>query len=56
MKRVLLEHAIDDLRERFGHFAVQRAIMLSDHALGDENPEEEHTVHPEPYFKVKKGA
>lgn len=55
IKQVLLEHAIDDLRERFGHFAVQRAIMIHDHDLGEINPEEEHTVHPEPYFKTKVG-
>ena len=50
-KRQILEHTIDDIRSRYGHFAIQRAIMLYDRALGRINPEDEHVVHPEPYFK-----
>ena len=50
-KRQMLEHAIDDIRDRYGHFAIQRAIMLYDRTLGHINPEDEHVVHPEPYFK-----
>ena len=50
-KRQILEQTIDSIRERYGHFAIQRAIMLSDRALGHINPEDEHVVHPEPYFK-----
>ncbi len=50
-KRQILEQTIDDIRERYGHFAIQRAIMLYDRPLGKINPEEEHVVHPEPYFK-----
>ena len=50
-KRQMLEQTVDDLRERYGHFAIQRAIMLYDRALGKINPEDEHVIHPEPYFK-----
>lgn len=50
-KQQILEQTIDSIRERYGHFAIQRAIMLYDRALGKINPEEEHVVHPEPYFK-----
>ena len=50
-KRQILEQTVDDIRERYGHFAIQRAIMLYDRALGKINPEDEHIVHPEPYFK-----
>ena len=50
-KRQILEQTIDEIRERYGHFAIQRAIMLYDRALGSINPEDEHVVHPEPYFK-----
>lgn len=50
-KRQILEQTIDGIRERYGHFAIQRAIMLYDRALGQINPEDEHVVHPEPYFK-----
>jgi DNA polymerase-4 len=45
-KHQMLEQAIDDIRERYGHFAIQRAIMLSDRPLGDINPEEEHVLTP----------
>ncbi len=47
----MLEQAVDGIRDRYGHFAIQRAIMLYDRALGHINPEDEHVVHPEPYFK-----
>ena len=50
-KRQMLEQTVDQIRDRYGHFAIQRAIMLYDRALGRINPEEEHVVHPEPYFK-----
>lgn len=50
-RRMILEHTIDGIRERYGHFAIQRAIMLYDRSLGSINPEDEHVVHPEPYFK-----
>ena len=50
-KRQILEQTVDDIRERYGHFAIQRAIMLYDRALGKINPEDEHVLHPEPYFK-----
>jgi DNA polymerase-4 len=50
-KRQILEQTIDGIRERYGHFAIQRAIMLYDRGLGKINPEEEHVLHPDPYFK-----
>ncbi len=50
-RRQMLEQAVDGIRDRYGHFAIQRAIMLYDRALGHINPEDEHVVHPEPYFK-----
>ena len=50
-KRQILEQTVDEIRERYGHFAIQRAIMLYDRSLGKINPEDEHVIHPEPYFK-----
>ena len=50
-KRQILEQTVDDIRERYGHFAIQRAVMLYDRALGKINPKDEHVIHPEPYFK-----
>ena len=43
----LLEHALDEIRERYGYFSIRRAVMLTDEAL-------EHVLVPEPYFKATK--
>lgn len=50
IKREKLDVAVDNIRKRFGHFSIHRAIMLRDHALGGINPTE-HTIHPVGYFK-----
>ena len=50
-KRQILEYTIDGIRKKYGYFAIQRAIMHYDRALGRINPEDEHLIHPEPYFK-----
>jgi DNA polymerase-4 len=49
-KREQLDEAVEDIRKRFGHFSVYRAVMLKDPALGGLNPTE-HTIHPIGYFK-----
>lgn len=41
-----LEEAIDDVRGRYGHFAVQRGIMLTDSQLSSLNPVDDHIIHP----------
>ncbi len=41
------ERAIDAIRRRYGHFSVQRGIMLTDRVLSSVNPKERHTIHPE---------
>ena len=50
-KHRMLEEAIDGIRDRYGHFAIQRAIMLADRPLGGINPQEEHVLTPDPYFQ-----
>lgn len=50
-KRKLLECTVDEIRKKYGHFAIQRAIMLSDRSLGHIHPEKEHVFTPEPYFR-----
>lgn len=37
-----LEYAIDDIRRRFGHYAVDRALLLLDDKLGKLNPKSDH--------------
>lgn len=44
-----LENSIDNIRERFGHFSVGRALMLSDTELSAFDPIADHTLHFEPY-------
>lgn len=41
----LIEHAVDGIRRRFGHFAIQRASMLGDR-IGGINPKDDHIIHP----------
>jgi DNA polymerase-4 len=41
-----LEYAIDDIRRRFGHFSIDRALLRLDEKLGKLNPKAEHTIHP----------
>lgn len=46
-----LERAMDDIRRRFGHFAVQRGMMLQDNGLSNLNPKDDHVIFPVSYFK-----
>ncbi len=41
-----LETAIDDIRRRFGHYSVRRAILLTDPKLSNLNPKDDHVIHP----------
>ena len=41
-----LETAVDSIRSRFGHFSIQRAVMLTDEGLSGLDPAAEHTIHP----------
>ena len=46
-RRYELEGAVEDIRRRFGHYAIGRASLLTDRALSGVNPREEHVIHPE---------
>lgn len=48
-RTIRLESTIDDLRRRFGHFSVQRALMMSDKQLSDLDPKNDHVIHPVAY-------
>ncbi len=50
-RNAALDRAVDAIRQRYGHGAIQRALMLSDRQLGAINPEKEHVLCPEPYFR-----
>ena len=47
----VLAQTIDCLRERFGHYSVQRCSMLLDRDLTGFSPKEDHVIHPVSYFK-----
>jgi DNA polymerase-4 len=49
-KKEALERTVDDIRRRFGHFAIGRAVMLKDTGLGTVNPKEDHVIHPVGFF------
>lgn len=50
LRKELLERSIDAIRARFGHYSVQRGLLLSDSSL-NANPAEENIIHPVSYFK-----
>lgn len=51
-----LEKAVDNIRQRFGNYAVQRASLLKDEKLSRFNPYDDHNIHPVGYFKNYKEA
>ncbi len=50
-KQRKLECTIEEIRRRFGHHSVKRAIMLRDEALSGFNPKEGHIIHPEAFLR-----
>lgn len=50
-KNEALDRAVDQVRQRFGHFSLQRACMLADKPLGGINPKGDHIIHPVGFFK-----
>ena len=45
-----LELTIDTIRRRYGHYAIDRALLLLDDKLGKLNPIADHTIHPIGYI------
>jgi len=41
-----LEYVIDGIRNRFGHYAIDRALLHLDSKLGKLNAKEDHVIHP----------
>lgn len=50
VRRELLEKSIDSIRSRFGHYSVQRAMLLKSNGL-NANPAEENVIHPISFFR-----
>lgn len=49
-KQEELEAAMDSLRNRFGHFSIQKGIMLCDTELSNLDPKNDHIIHPMSFF------
>lgn len=49
-KQEELEAAMDNLRNRFGHFSVQKCMMLCDTELSNLDPKNDHIIHPMSFF------
>lgn len=47
-----LERTVDDIRRRFGHYAIYRAAVVADGTLTNINPKDDHQIHPVGYFKA----
>ena len=45
-----IEHAMDEVRKRFGHFAMMRGSLLKE-PVGRINPKEDHTIHPVSFLR-----
>ena len=45
-----LEFTIDDIRRKYGHYAIDRAMLRLDPRLGGLNPKEDHVIHPIGYL------
>ncbi|HEX2926601.1 MAG TPA: DNA polymerase IV [Ruminiclostridium sp.] len=49
-KREHLDRTVDWLKNRFGNYSVQPAILLTDKQLSGFDPKKDHTIHPVGYF------
>lgn len=45
-KLEMLENTIDNIRNMYGHFSVQRGLMIADKELANFNPVSEHIIYP----------
>lgn len=50
LKKIKLDFVVDEIRSRFGHFSINRAIEYLDKQLTSFNPKGEHTIHPYSFF------
>ena len=40
------EETVKDIRQRFGHFSIQRASLIGYREFGSINPRDDHVIHP----------
>lgn len=51
IKREKLDSAVDDVRRRFGHYSIMRAVTCLDNTLGKIDSGHEHVSYPVGFFK-----
>jgi len=51
-KIIRLENAVDYIRDRYGYFSLQRALLLRDRGLTDLDAKKDNTIHPVGYTYV----
>jgi DNA polymerase-4 len=50
LRRETLERTVDGIRSRFGHHAIDIALMGMDKQLGKLDAKGDHVIHPVGYF------
>lgn len=45
-----IEQAVYQIRNRFGHSAIQRGVLLTDKGLSSLSPKDDHMIHPESFY------
>ncbi len=50
VRKERLDGAVDWLKNRFGNYSVQPAVLLADRQLSGFDPKKDHTIHPVGYF------
>lgn len=50
-KAKILESTMDSIRSRFGHASISNLRVLCDPELSGFDPKNDHTIHPEAYFR-----
>ena len=51
LKELKSEKAIEDIRRRFGYYAISSCLLIQDRNLSHFNPKGEHTIFPISYFR-----
>ena len=49
-RQMKVDNAVDEIRNRFGFYSIQRGLMYIDRVLSAVDARADHTVHPHGYF------
>jgi DNA polymerase-4 len=54
-KRIAIENMVDEIRDRWGYFSIQRASALQDTRIAGIDAKHDNTIHPVGYFTAGSG-